>query len=517
MATEQEQHTKNPTAPIDEPSIVMPDDSDDLSQQKAPSAIPNEVQQCGPYGSIVFVKGDNGVINQPAAAADFSSKYKYGFCPLRREHFKFSSVSGIWELKTPKEALWDVTAYIKELSESIQLPQLSAKCTPGFLKNILQLVEGHAPLPQPTSSKLIPVANGVLDLSSGKAVLRPFAEEDYFTFKLPIPYVSGAKCERFLNELIRPALDSEDEDLIQRDLGRMLIRGNAAQTLSIFTGPGGTGKSVLVSVLEGVIGKDMFAHLRSDQLGGRFETHAFQGKSILVGKDVSHDYLLKKGAAMFKSLTGDDWLETEQKYGGKFGMRGNFNAIITANSRLPIAINGDASALRRRFVCYEFSRKTPPKRIPNFDQVLICEEGEKILAWLVEGCLAHEAELAEHGTLKLTEAQQKRVDDWIMESEPERSFAKQCIVQQPGTLSVEEIWEAYVAFARERKWRVPSMQAFCTKLPHILMEMFGVQRSNHIKRGDTAVRGFKGISFKHEAPEGKPAMAKPTDAQSAGA
>ncbi len=495
----------------------MPDDADDLSPQNASSAIPNEESQCGPYGSIVFVKGDNGVINQPAAAADFSAKYKYRFCPLRREFFKFSSLSGIWEQKTPKEALWDVTAHIKGLSDWIQLPQLSAKCTPGFLKNILQLVEGHAPLPQPTSSKLIPVANGVLDLSSGKAVLRPFAEEDYFTFKLPIPYVSGAKCERFLNELIRPALGSEDEDLLKRDLGRMLIRGNDAQTLSIYTGPGGTGKSVLVSTIEGVISKRIFAHLRSDYVGGRFETHAYQGRSILVGKDVSPDYLLKNGAAMIKSLTGGDWFETEQKYGGKFEMRGNFNVIITANSRLPIAINGDATAWRRRLVCYEFSRKTAPKRIPNFDQVLIREEGEGILAWLVEGCLVHQAELTEHGTLKLTEAQKKRVDDWIMESEPERSFVEQCIVQQPGTLSVEEIWESYVAFARERKWRVPSMQAFCTKLPHILMEMFGVQRSNHIKRGDTAVRGFKGISFKHEEPEDKPAMAKPTDAQSAGA
>lgn len=468
-----------------------PEDADNLSSQNAAPPV-------GPYGAIVFVKGDNGVINQPAAAADFSAKCKYRFCSLRSEHFKFSSVSGIWEKKTPKEALWDVTTYIKELSDSIQLPQMSAKCTPAFLKNILQLVEGHAPLPQPTSSKLIPVANGVLDLSSGKAVLRPFAEDDYFTFKLKIPYVPGAKCERFMNELIRPALGSEDEDLLKRDLGRVLVRGNDAQTLSIYTGPGGSGKTVLVSILEEVIGPDMFAHLRSDKISGRFETHAYQGKSVLVGKDVSPNYLSHAGASMIKSFTGADWFETEQKYGGKFGMRGTFYVIITANSRLPIAINGDASAWRRRLVCYDFNRKTPPKRIPNFDQVLIREEGEGILVWLVEGCLAHQAELSEHGTLKLTEAQQKRVDDWIMESEPERSFAEQCIVQRPGTVSVEEICDAFADFARQRKWRVPSMQAFCTKLPHILVEMFGVQRSNHIMRNGAAVRGFKGVTFKQE-------------------
>lgn len=79
----------------------------------------------------------------------------------------------------------------------------------------------------------------------------------------------------------------------------------------------------------------------------------YQGRSILVGRGVSHDYPLKNGAAMIKSLTGGDRLETEQKCGGKFGMRGTFFVIITANSRLPIAINGDASAWRRRLVFEE--------------------------------------------------------------------------------------------------------------------------------------------------------------------
>ena len=123
MATEQDQPPQNPTAQSSPPSARMPDDADDLSQQNVSGAIPTADQQCGPHGSIVFVKGENGVINQPAAAADFSAKYIYRFCSLRREHFKFSSLSGIWENKTPKEALWDVTAYIKELADSMQLPQ----------------------------------------------------------------------------------------------------------------------------------------------------------------------------------------------------------------------------------------------------------------------------------------------------------------------------------------------------------------------------------------------------------
>ncbi len=476
------------------------DDLDDPEQKLGsnPSKTTDPIEvECG---HLIIVDGDKVSINQPAFAAKYVKVRNAAYSEQDGQHYTFNATEGIWCKSTRKAAMWRVGAFLKDVADEMKVPELLPKRTPALLSGILQLVEGRAPMgiSPPPSAKLVPVANGVLDLSGLKPVLRSYRQEDWFTHKVPIAYVEGAKCERYLNDLIRPALPNEDDiNLLQRDLGRQLVAGNDAQTISVIFGEGGSGKSVLVSILETLLGPANFGYLRSDKLNGRFETHAFHGKCTLVGKDVKPDYLDKDGAAMIKSLTGADRIESEKKYGGKFTLRGGFYVLITANSRLPIKLQGDASAWRRRLVCYNFSREIPVHRIPNFDEELNRTEGEGILVWLVDGYMAHQKELAEHGTLKLTEAQQKRVDDWIMESEGERAFARMRISKGPSTLAVEEIWNEYTQFARDRGWLIPSKQKFFTKLPEVMLDLFGAERDNHIMRNGAAVRGFKGVAFKN--------------------
>ena len=386
----------------------------------------------------------------------------------------------------------------EELADKINIPELLAKRTVGLLTNLLVLVEIVSPFGGPSAPKgaFLPVENGLLDLTGDRPILHPYMPEHWVTEKLPWAYDPDAKCERLLNELLRPALPSEDDlHLIQRDFGRQLFEGNDAQTISVLCGLGGSGKSVFVLIMECMIRPERVGHLRSHHLGGRFETHSFHGKSTLVGKDVRPDYLNNDGASLIKSLTGADRVQTEQKYGGKHDLRGAFYIIITANSRLMIKLQDDPSAWRRRLVVYEFSRQAPEKRIPNFDQVLLQEEGEGILAWLVEGFLAHRKELREHGTLKLTTAQQQRVDDWLMESDAMRAFAKENIKAGVGTITVEEVWTSFCEFAHRRKWTIPRKQNFHQDFPAVMFELFRVERDNHIRRMGVEVRGYKGVQF----------------------
>lgn len=491
----------NNTAPSDVPSLPggqeIPDAPDDLSNKNVPEIPPTLIPE-GPYGAIVFVDGSHVVVNQPAMVADFCANCDFGYDPESHHHVQFSESSGTWEKKKPEQAMWAITAYVMQLSVRLKLPELVAKCKPSFLNNILKLVEGYAPLGKPPSPFLIPVDNGVIDTSSGSPEFRPFRKEDYFTFKIHVPYVPEAKCRRFLDELVRPVFGEEDEHLLQRDFGRQLLAGNKAQTISLFTGKAGSGKSILILVLEGILGTGRIAHLRSDKLNGNFETHAFHSKSVLVGKDVDPDYLTNKGASTIKSLTGGDWFETEQKYGGKFGMRGTFYVNVTSNSRLLIGLKGDADAWRRRLVLYHVSRQNPPQRVPYFEEVLLREEGSGILNWLLEGCFAHQRELAEHGILRLTEAQQKRVDDLIMESDPAHSFAQKCIKKSKGNLTSAEILKAYVAFAKEHNWTLLSEQVFFTKLRPVLLKLFGGQKGHDIMRNGAAGQGYRGVQFINE-------------------
>lgn len=488
-------HTsKNPALIQNLKSGVIPDDQDDPQAK-----VDQLTEQFGP----LIINGDRtSHLNPSAVSAHFATKFQIAFRAHDNRFYQWDSKAGTWTYTARRTLIQMLSRYVKSVVDEAEVPPLMAKATPAFLNGVLGMMEGFAEFGEPASSHsaVFPVDNGVLDLSGKEPALRNYKPEDWFTSKSPYAYDPNAKCDRFLKELVEPALENkEDTDLLQRDLGRMLSVGNYAQVVSILLGAGGSGKSVLIAILEQIIGLFMFAYLRSSQLTGRFETHGFLGKSILVGKDVSPDYLSNQGAAVIKSLTGADRIQVEQKYGGKHDLRGSFYVIITTNGRLLVKLQGDLVAWRRRLVVHEFSRAAPEKRIPNFDKVLLDEEGAGILRWLVEGCMAHQRELREHGTLRLSEAQQRRVDDWLMESDGMRAFARECIKQAVGTITVEEVWNAFCAFARERKWRLPRKQRFHEDFPEVMFELFGAERDNHIRHKGAEVRGYRNVELVKEA------------------
>lgn len=475
------------------PSVTGRDDLDDLLAQL--QAITDQ------HGPLIINNENASSLNSAAISAQFATRYQVAFREQDGRFYQWDSKSGLWEYAPRRRLKKMLSRFVKAMLDEVKQPGLMAKAGPAFLNGVMQMMEGVLNFGESTSvnSPVLPVENGVLDLSGDRPVLRNYQPEDWFTVKSPCVFDPNAKCDRFITELLEPALSKkEDVSLLQRDLGRMLVAGNFAQVVSILQGVGGSGKSVLIAILEQIIGLFMFAYLRSSHLTGRFESHGFIGKSILVGKDVSPDYLSNEGAAVIKSLTGADRIQAEQKYGGKHDLRGTFYVVITTNGRLLVKLQGDLLAWRRRLVVHEFSRQAPEKRIPNFDKVLLEEEGSGILNWLLEGYYAHQRELREHGTLKLTEAQQQRVDDWLMESDALRAFARECIKEGPGTITVEEVWNAFCAFARKRKWKLPRKQRFHEDFPEVMFELFGVERDNHIRRFGAEVRGYKGVQLIEE-------------------
>ena len=78
-------------------------------------------------------------------------------------------------------------------------------------------------------------------------------------------------------------------------------------------------------------------------------------------------------------------------------LHGNFDVIITANSRLCVRLEGDDEAWHRRLLLLPFERKKPKERITNFAGKLLHNEGPGILNWMLRGAVAHQRELKETG------------------------------------------------------------------------------------------------------------------------
>ncbi len=79
-------------------------------------------------------------------------------------------------------------------------------------------------------------ANGMVDLTERPFAFKGFAKEFYSRNQSPIAYEPAAKCQRFLNELLRPALGVDDITLLQNWCGLALLGRNIPQVMLILSG-----------------------------------------------------------------------------------------------------------------------------------------------------------------------------------------------------------------------------------------------------------------------------------------
>jgi putative DNA primase/helicase len=338
----------------------------------------------------------------------------------------------------------------------------------------------------------VPCSNGMLRVAD-KRIL-PFGPQYRRRNKLAVPYDPAATCPLFMETLLRPALEPEEIDLLQRWCGMALVGTNMAQKLLILTGTAGGGKGTFIRVINGIIGPGNVGTLRPDLLCERFELGRLLGKSLLYGADVPDNFLNCKGASTLKALTGGDPVTLEFKGSNERPeIICRFNAIVTCNSRLTVHLEGDSAAWRRRLMIIEYNKPKPAVAIADLSERILATESSGVLNWMLQGL---DKVRADGWQLHLSEAQQKLVDDLLLESEADVVFANECLRRDgTETLTVARSYEAYVGFCNERGWTAMPKKKFGTVIADTVTRLFGLTVRHDIQDSSgKPQRGWKGLS-----------------------
>jgi P4 family phage/plasmid primase-like protien len=300
---------------------------------------------------------------------------------------------------------------------------------------------------------------------------------------------------------MRPALEADELDLLQRACGLFLIGENLAQRILLLIGTAGGGKGTFIRVLRGIIGEGNVGALRTHLLCERFELGRFLAKTLLYGADVPDNFLNHRGASILKSLTGGDPVTLEFKNSNEApGILCKFNVIVTCNSRLTVHLEGDTGAWRRRLVIVEYRNPQPGKVIVDLSEQILAREASGVLNWMLEG---FEKIRADDFQLHLTPAQQKVVDDLLLESESHVVFVRANLMRDPGEqLTVADCYAAYVAFCNEHGWRALTRNKFGVVIGDTIVHQFGITIRHDIPDADgKEQRGWKGIRLQRNSRE----------------
>ncbi len=421
--------------------------------------------------------------------------------PDEKSFYRYNGDTGIYEIESPDAIRSKISTRMLEASRQANAFDLQKKRTATTLNNAIAHLRGTVEQRGAFAErrKAIHLANGVMVFTGSDADLRPFSPEYRSRHRSPIAFDENATCDRFLNELVLPAVHPEDVELLQKFAGLMLLGDNRAQRLLILDGEGGRGKTQFANVMQGLVGMPNVTQLRTKHLAERFELYRFLKKTLLVGVDVEADFLSTKGAAVLKGLVGGDWHDAEQKGGtGCFQVQGNFNVLITSNARLRVRLQGDLSAWKRRLTIVRYEAPPPAKKVPDFGAFLVRTEGSGILNWALVGAQKLLSEIPDGGgDMVLTRRQHEIVDSLLAESDSLRHFLQDCLdVDEHRDVTVTELVESYAAYCPERKWRALPITEVQSNLETLMLEIYGVTKRHDIKRNDKSQRGFDGVTLK---------------------
>jgi P4 family phage/plasmid primase-like protien len=357
-----------------------------------------------------------------------------------------------------------------------------------------------------TMRRMIHVGNGVVDMSVIPHVFKPFSK-DYYSFnRCEVEYDPDAECPKFLGDLLGGQVDKEDVDLLQMWVGMCLMGKNVFQKILMIHGIGGTGKGTFVNVISSLIGDKNVTTLRTDHVGGRFETGFYHGKTLLHGSDVSSAFLNNEGVGMLKSLTGGDLMMTEKKgVNGTMQIRGDYNVVTTSNAKLKVKIDGDKSAWARRIMVVGFEKAAVAKPVNDFAEVLMKEEGSGILLWAIRGAEKAVAAMDRRERFPMTEKQRKRVEDLMSESDSIRSFCGESIAVGFGAdrITSDDLYQGYLRFCNTRDWDPKRERVFLLEVADIIAEMYHAHKSTNVWNQDNTkrVRGWTGITWSKKRDE----------------
>lgn len=210
----------------------------------------------------------------------------------------YNPTSGIWEKEDEPQLGMRINRLIKNAADQTKVKDLVFKRRTGLTHEILSVLKGiEAKNFEYEGPACICVKTGVLIFESPvRGHLTTFSPHYKRVSALKVGFDQHAKCPRFLNEILGPVLAPEQIRVLQRYFGMVLIgQSNLYQKILILSGVAAAGKSILVEVLEGMLGTENCAELRTKHLDGRFEMASFVRKVLLTGKDVPAYFFSEEG------------------------------------------------------------------------------------------------------------------------------------------------------------------------------------------------------------------------------
>lgn len=300
-------------------------------------------------------------------------------------HYTFKCATDTQEL-----LYYDNGIYVDELNRLDQFLQyhLFSKANIKFKAEIRKQVKDRNPIERHEINKdkiFMPVQNGLLNLNTHE--LKAFSKEKIYTSSLNVRYDAAATAPEFL-KFLSEILPKEEIPVIQEMFGYTLWRGYPAAKSFWLIGNGGNGKTVLTSILHGLLnGINNVSHVALNEMDGqhRFAGYELYGKFANIVPEPTTTRALE--TPFLKAATGESPISVERKGVQRRVQFTNFAKVIIEANSVP-RIADEKQALWDRIIAIEFPyvfRGRDNERHDISKELTTSNSLSGILNWALEG------------------------------------------------------------------------------------------------------------------------------------
>jgi P4 family phage/plasmid primase-like protien len=295
--------------------------------------------------------------------------------------------------------------------------------------------------------------NGELEVASGE--LKNHARENYSTIQMNYSFNPDAACPQWENFIEEVTGGSRDRaELLQEMFGYCLTHDTRYQKCFYLIGDGANGKSVLLGILEALIGEANTSHVEIAFLNSDFQRIKLANSMVNICNDIKTD--VAGTGSFFKAIVTGDTISGCFKGKDFFDFKPTCKMVFAANSMLSTR-DIDNGFLRR--ICFvnfpikfmpEPKKKNERQRDPNL-QAKLLKELPGILNWSLRGLKA----LRENGNFTNTIDQETLIRELEMINNPIAAFIEEELRPQADwyatPTSRDDIYKKYLQWCERTK------------------------------------------------------------------
>ena len=339
--------------------------------------------------------------------------------------------------------------------------------------------------------------NGIVDVRNG--LLLDHTPEFFFKHCIRVNFIPGSECPIFLDYVDQiTSGDKELKRLLRVMLGYLFSHYNNAKVAFLVYGIPHTGKSVLLNVIERIIGDSYVSHTDLSMLQRQEYVASLSGKLINVAPDLKNESLRDVG--FFKTLVShDDHIDARVLYANPKKVKGETKMLFSSNHLLtfdPVLGVYDIEAVFNRLIFFPFQNKPIPRS--SEDKHLsdrIYAEKDAIFTWAMKGLKDYVENNETFPECRLsTELKEKNMAAYC----PEKIFVSKCLKRMDGAFeSSSSIREAFEDFCHEAGVKSkPNILTYLEEHERLIRSKKRIDENGQPTSEGNPIFVFKGIRLK---------------------